>query len=92
MRVSARARAPIGSDDPLNRLLQEVFHVLLQFSCFAAPILADVHRHTEGDVVAFREVRGRLQKFVTTNDVDEQFHPIDASFTLIEFSEPVRKF
>ena len=67
--ASQRARAPI--DDPLNRLLKEVFHVLFQFACRPAPILADVHRHPEHDVVALREVRGRLQKFVMTNDVVE---------------------
>ena len=62
------ARAPIGSDDPLNRLLAEVFHILLQFACVAAPILANVHRHPKRDVVALRQVRGRVKKFVTTNE------------------------
>jgi hypothetical protein len=69
--ASQRARAPVGSDDPLNRLLEEVFHVLFQFACGPAPILADVHRHAERDVVALREVRGRVKKLVTTNDVVE---------------------
>ena len=69
--ASQRARAPVGSDDPLNRLLEEVFHVLFQFASRPAPILADVHRHAERDVVALREVRGRVKKLVTTNDVVE---------------------
>ena len=66
-----RARAPVGSDDPLNRLLEEIFHVLFKFASRSAPILADVHRHTERDVVALREVRGRVEKLVMTNDIVE---------------------
>ena len=70
-RVRVSARAPVGSDDPLNRLLEEVFHVLIQFASRPAPILADVHRHAERDVVALGQVRGRVEKFVMTNDVVE---------------------
>ena len=32
------------------------------------PIVANVHRHPERDVVALRQVRGRVKKFVTTNE------------------------
>ena len=93
VRVSVqRARALIGSYNPLNRLLREVFHVLLQLPCVAGAILTNVHRDPQRDVVALREVRRGVKKFVMTNDVGEKFHPIDASVTLIEFSEPVREF
>ena len=66
-----RACAPVGSDDPLNRLLEEIFHVLFKFASRSAPILADVHRHTERDVVALGQVRGRVEKLVMTNDIVE---------------------
>ena len=52
VRVSVqRARALIGSYNPLNRLLREVFHVLLQLPCVAGAILTNVHRDPQRDMV-----------------------------------------